>query len=496
MSPLDVATTALTVVLVAFVACGAVPALVTAFQFLVLPLHAWINHYDRAAPYTPRIVVVIPAWNEGLVVGGSIDRLLRLEYPADRLRIVVVDDASTDDTPDVVRERVRRHPGRVVHLRREQGGEGKAHTLNHGIRHVLADGWMEALLIMDADVVYEPTSLRKMARHLADERVGAVTAYIKEGSARKNFLARFIGFEYVLAQLASRRSQSVLGAMACLAGGAQLHSRRNIEDLGGAIDTSSLAEDTVTTFETQLAGRRVVLEPHAIVLAEEPHRIDGLWRQRLRWARGNVQLTRRYRHLWFRPARGHGLGSIAFGLFWFSVFLLPALMIAASVGLIGLYLIDSTLASLVFRSLWIVVGASYVYGMLYGAQLDPQTGRTSWREIILFPGAISLVVMLSAFFPGILGEWLPGVLGVAPSPALLMAIDLASFAWISLCMLAAWGLRLLDRTRIGSRLTPFLTYVVGFGPILCAVTFAAYVAEARGAARTWDKTEKTGRVLG
>ena len=184
---------------------------------------------------------------------------------------------------------------------------------------------MEALLITDADVIFEPDSLRKMTRHLADPKVGAVTAYIKEGSRPGNYLTRFIGYEYITAQAAARRGQNVLGAIACLAGGAQLHSRANLVALGGRIDTSSLAEDTFTTFETQLRGRRVVFEPHATVWAEEPDSINGLWKQRLRWARGNVQVTLRYRRLWFRPHRGHRLGSVSFGIFWFCLFLQPLL---------------------------------------------------------------------------------------------------------------------------------------------------------------------------
>ena len=90
------------------------------------------------------------------------------------------------------------------------------------------DDWMQALLITDADVIFEPAALRTMTRHLADPRVGAVTAYIKEGSRPGNYLTRFIGYEYVTAQAAARRGQNVLGAIACLAGGAQLHSRANL----------------------------------------------------------------------------------------------------------------------------------------------------------------------------------------------------------------------------------------------------------------------------
>ena len=163
---------------------------------------------------------------------------MRLDYPPDALRVFVVDDASTDDTPDVIKAKAAQYPGQVVHLRRDKGGEGKAHTLNHGLRTILGDDWMQALLIMDADVIYEPNSLRMMTRHLADPRVGAVTAYIKEGSRPGNYLTRFIGFEYITAQAAARRSQNVLGAVACLAGGAQLHSRDNLEAIGGRIDTT------------------------------------------------------------------------------------------------------------------------------------------------------------------------------------------------------------------------------------------------------------------
>ncbi|KAB1648463.1 glycosyltransferase family 2 protein [Pseudoclavibacter endophyticus] len=487
--------TALTTVLVLFALIGAVPSLTMALQFVLVPFHAVANHYRRAAPYYPNVAVVVPAWNEAAVIGASIDRLMALDYPSDRVRVYVVDDASTDETPDVVRAKAVQYPGAVFHLRRERGGEGKAHTLNHGLRHVLAEDWMEALLIMDADVVYLPTSLRRMTRHLADPEVGAVTAYIREGSQRKTTLTRFIAFEYVLSELGARRAQNVLGAMACLAGGAQLHSRANLVDLGGAIDTSSLAEDTVTTFETQLAGRRVVLEPHAVVLAEEPDRVAGLWKQRLRWARGNVQVTKRYRHIWFRPWKRDRLSSVSFGLVWFSVLLLPVFMLLASVGLVGLYLIDSPLTSIIFRSLWISVGCAYLFSMALGAQLDPRTSRIAWREILLFPGLISMVVMLSAFFPGLFDERVPQLFGLRLTDTGYDVWNLAVFSWISLCMVAAWLIKLIDGTRAGSWLSPLLIYLIGYGPILCAITLDSYIKEARGAAMTWDKTEKRGKVL-
>ena len=78
---------ALVGVLVALVACGLAPTLGGVYQYLLVPVHAFRNHLGRAAPHLPRVAVVVPAWNEGAVLGASLDRLMRLEYPPDRLRV-------------------------------------------------------------------------------------------------------------------------------------------------------------------------------------------------------------------------------------------------------------------------------------------------------------------------------------------------------------------------------------------------------------------------
>ncbi|HEX3387966.1 MAG TPA: glycosyltransferase family 2 protein, partial [Streptosporangiaceae bacterium] len=431
------------------------------------------------------------------VIGASIDRLMQLDYPPESLRVYVVDDASTDDTPDVIKAKAARYPGQVVHLRREQGGQGKSHTLNHGLRIILADDWMQALLIMDADVIYEPDSLRTMTRHLADPGVGAVTAYIKEGSRPGNYLTRFIGFEYITAQAAARRSQNVLGAVACLAGGAQLHSRANLEAIGGRVDTSSLAEDTFTTFKTQLAGNRVVFEPHATVWAEEPGDIRGLWKQRLRWARGNVQVTRQFSHVWCRASPDHRLGSISFSVFWFCLFLLPVFMIAASASLIILYFGDFQLAWVVFHVLWIVNALTYVFITSFVLMIDWVTGRHAWVEGVLFPGLISVSIIIAACFPRLLQMILHDVLplmGITLTFAERRALVLFAYAWLAGSMLVAYLGKAVETRRFGRVLSPAFIYIAGYGPLLCACTFVSYIKELRGAEMTWDKTEKTGKV--
>ena len=476
--------------LVAVVMAGALPPLVGCYQFLLVALHPlWRGRLDAETVATPRVAIIVPAWNEAAVIVRTIDRLLDLNYPPDRLRVYVVDDGSDDETPALMRGLAAAHPGRVFHIRRENGGQGKAHTINYGLRTVRAEDWFEAVLVIDADVLFTRHSLRRMTRHLTDPDVGAVTAYIKEGTRPGNFLNRFVAFEYVTAQAGARRAQNMLGAMACLAGGAQLIRRESLESIGGVIDTDTLAEDTVTTLMIQLGGERVVFEPEAIVWAEEPSKLGGLWKQRVRWGRGNVQVTSRFRWVWFHLRRWGALGGLSFGLIWFTVTLMPIFMLASSVGLVALYLLDATFAREVFRSLWAVNFFTYAFITVSSFLLDRETARRAWREGLAFPGLISLTVILYAGFPGLFRD-----AHLQPHGALLVATTLCVYIWLSASMLAAYLVKKLEDGVRLARLVAPLVYVVGYGPLLCAMTVAAYWREYRGAEMRWEKTEKLGKA--
>jgi cellulose synthase/poly-beta-1,6-N-acetylglucosamine synthase-like glycosyltransferase len=81
-----------------------------ALKSLLVGRHSRRLHYAHCRPYRPRITVLVPAWNEAAVLGTAIDRLLHLGYPAGRLRIIVVDDASTAGTAAVAGAKVAEYP--------------------------------------------------------------------------------------------------------------------------------------------------------------------------------------------------------------------------------------------------------------------------------------------------------------------------------------------------------------------------------------------------
>ncbi len=138
-------------ILVFFVIAGAMPLVAGCYQFLLAGFSGFKKGWGPAPDgLDPRVAVIVPAWNEGAVIGRTIDTLCGLDYEPDRLRVYVVDDASTDETPDVVQAKAAQYPGRVFHLRRENGGQGKAHTINHGLITIQAEDWYEAVLVIDA----------------------------------------------------------------------------------------------------------------------------------------------------------------------------------------------------------------------------------------------------------------------------------------------------------------------------------------------------------
>ena len=190
------------------------------------------------------------------------------------------------------------------------------------------------------------------------------------------------------------------------------------------------------------------------------------------------------------------MGSFSFGLVWFSLFLLPVLMTASSISLVTLYFVANQHAYETFRLLWVVNSLSYLFVTAFALSIDPATARKSWLQGILFPGLFSVVFICYGLVPAPLTAVGHGGLELAGLDVRGTVHDgfvLFAYAWVALCMPVAY-LAMVVEKHGRPWLSPLFVYLGGYGPLLCAVTFASYVKELRGADMTWDKTEKTGKV--
>jgi hypothetical protein len=106
-----------------------------------------------------------------------------------------------------------------------------------------------------------------------------------------------------------------------------------------------------------------------------------------------------------------------------------------------------------------------------------------------------MLVMLTALFPRLIEVEIPGLCGAKLTSTALFWLTLAVYVWIPVSMLGAWLARAIEATRAGRVLSPALLYHVGYGSLLCAITFDSYIKEIRHADAHWDKTVKTGRVM-
>ena len=231
----------------------------------------------------PFVSVLVPAHNEETVIARSVLAILRMDYPA--FEVIVIDDGSTDGTLAALRPLLGDERLRVVHKR---GNEGKAMALNDALP--LARG--EILMGLDADAEPDPMMLRYIVPHFDSPRVAAVTGNPRVRNTG-TFLARLQAVEFSSIISLLRRAQRVWGRIVTVSGVVAALRRSAVYDVGG-YSPNMPTEDIELTWKLQKRHYDVRYEPRAVCWMTVPLSWRGLWRQRLRWARGLAQVLRKH----------------------------------------------------------------------------------------------------------------------------------------------------------------------------------------------------------
>ncbi len=239
----------------------------------------------------PSVSILVPAYNEEIVMAGTIESLLYLDYPHDKIEILVIDDSSTDRTRRVIEHMMATDRRlKLIAIPPGLGGRGKSHALNQGLRYARH----EIIAVYDADNAPEPGSLRLLVAELmADARLAAAVGKVRTLNRATNLLTRCINIEFISFQWIIQAGRWRLFRLASLPGTNYVIRREALERAGGW-DAAAIADDAELTVRLGQEGYHIKFVPFAVTWEPEPQHW-GVWlRQRLRWARGGTYVVRKF----------------------------------------------------------------------------------------------------------------------------------------------------------------------------------------------------------
>jgi len=233
-------------------------------------------------PSMPRVSVIVPVKNGARVLDRLMASLLSVDYPREKMEVILVEDGSTDGSYQLCKRYEERFP-RLVRVFHRERSRGKPDALSYATEK--ASG--EILAIFDVDSVIDPAAFKLALRHFENPRVAAVQGRTISMGSRDRLLAWLIYLEecWFSVTLVGRQR---LGLFTPLTGSCMFIRKSSLEKAGGW-DRNSLTEDIELAIRLVKHGYLIVYEREARCLQEAPTRLKHLARQRNRWYRGYVE---------------------------------------------------------------------------------------------------------------------------------------------------------------------------------------------------------------
>ncbi len=233
----------------------------------------------------PGVSILVPCHNEGAHIIETIRWLQKVNYPD--YEIIAINDGSSDDTGKILDQLAGEvEQLRVIHL---EANQGKA----RGLTLATISAKNEFLVCIDGDVVLDPWAVHWMVWHMATSpRVGAVTGNPRIRN-RSSLLGRVQVGEFSSIIGLIKRAQRVYGRVFTVSGAVSAFRRSALQQVG-FWDTDMVTEDIAISWKLQLKFWDIRYEPHALCWLLMPETFRGLWRQRLRWAQGGMEVFFRY----------------------------------------------------------------------------------------------------------------------------------------------------------------------------------------------------------
>ena len=290
----------------------------------------------------PMVSIIVPAYNEEINACRTVNSLLQQNYP--NLRVVFVDDGSTDNTYKKVAEEFISNPDVQVHTK---PNGGKASALNYGINIANSD----FVICIDADTQLKTDAVSQLMKKFTDDSVGAVAGNVKVGN-EVNLITRWQSIEYITSQNFDRRAFELLNCITVVPGAIGAF-RKEAVIKSGAFTTDTLAEDCDLTMRLHRNGYKVKNCNEAISYTEAPETMRQFMKQRFRWSFGVIQSFWKHRDAVFNP-KYKNLGLVALPNILIFQILLPFLAPLADFILVfsllaaGFGIIQSDISNIIF----------------------------------------------------------------------------------------------------------------------------------------------------
>lgn len=258
----------------------------------------------------PTVTIIVPAWNEGKTLLGTVHSILALKYPPDRLSVFIIDDGSTDDTLAVANT-FAGNP-RVRIFGKENGGKYTA--LNLGIAHATS----ELVGCLDADSYVDSAALGEIIPYFDNPEVMAVTPSVQIHKP-ENPLQRMQAAEYMIGGF-TRKIFSRLNGLYVTPGPFSIYRRSVFAEIGGFVHAYN-TEDMEMALRMQ-SHRMIIENAHkAFVYTVSPSTPQALYKQRVRWVSGFLKNAFfNYRHMFLNRRYGN-LGLLTMPFAFMSIFI-------------------------------------------------------------------------------------------------------------------------------------------------------------------------------